>query len=176
MQPASVLIADAFSPKHLELIKSLGYNVAYQPKLTPEEFSKTVEQMSPEIIIVRSRKVNKTHIDSNKKLRAVLRAGAGVDNIDIKAATAREVTVCNTPGRNSVAVAELVFALILALDRNLFLNHQSLQNGVWNKAELSKSGGLKVCLQGTNNRDCRLWKYWKRSRKTRNWLRNERDF
>lgn len=144
MTENTVLIVDAFSPYHIEKLKANGFHVEYHPKLTPEEFISKIQQTQPVIIIVRSRKVQKVHFLSSKNLKAAIRAGAGYENIDVKTATELKITVCNTPGKNSVAVAELVFALILSLDRNLFANQLSLRNNIWNKQELSKSDGLKV--------------------------------
>ena len=144
MTSHKILIADLVSPFHLEALKNLNFEVNYQPKLTPGEFITTLASFNPHILIVRSRKVQKQHLESAPYLKAVLRAGAGVDNIDLKTATSKQITVCNTPGKNSVAVAELVFALFLALDRNIYLNNQSAQNNFWNKQELSKSEGIKV--------------------------------
>ena len=144
MSSHKILIADLVSPFHLDALKKLQFEVNYLPKLTPEQFASILTSFNPHILIVRSRKVQKQHLENTPNLKAVLRAGAGVDNIDLKTATSRHITVCNTPGRNSVAVAELVFALLLGLDRNVYLNNQATQNGIWNKLELSKSEGLKV--------------------------------
>jgi D-3-phosphoglycerate dehydrogenase len=75
-------------------------------------------------------------------LRLVVRAGAGYDTIDVPAASARGIYVSNCPGKNSVAVAELTFALMLALDRRIPANAADLKAGRWNKAEYSKARGL----------------------------------
>jgi hypothetical protein len=76
------------------------------------------------------------------RLGLVVRAGAGYDTIDVPAASARGIYVSNCPGKNSVAVAELTFALLLALDRRIPANAADLQAGRWNKAEYGKARGL----------------------------------
>ena len=72
----------------------------------------------------------------------MLRAGAGVNTIDVKAASARGVFVSNCPGKNSIAVAELVFALLLAIDRRIPENVAALRAHKWNKKEFSKADGV----------------------------------
>ena len=75
-------------------------------------------------------------------LKLVVRAGAGYNTIDVAAASARGIYVSNCPGKNSIAVAELAFALILALDRRIADNVIALRQGQWNKKEFSKARGL----------------------------------
>ena len=76
-------------------------------------------------------------------LALIVRAGAGYNTIDVKAASARGIYVSNCPGRNAVAVAELAFGLMLALDRRIPDNVADLRAGRWNKKEYSKATGLK---------------------------------
>src|SRR5262249_6209923 len=76
------------------------------------------------------------------RLSLVVRAGAGYNTIDVEAASARGIYVANCPGKNSVAVAELAFGLILALDRRIPDNASDLKRGAWNKKEYSKARGL----------------------------------
>src|SRR5215831_17053885 len=75
-------------------------------------------------------------------LKLVVRAGAGYNTIDVAAASRRGIYVSNCPGKNSIAVAELAFALMLALDRRIADNVVALRAGQWNKAEFSKARGL----------------------------------
>jgi len=75
-------------------------------------------------------------------LKLVVRAGAGYNTIDVPAASKRGIFVSNCPGKNSIAVAELTFALILALDRRIVDNVVTLRAGKWNKSEFSKARGL----------------------------------
>jgi D-3-phosphoglycerate dehydrogenase len=76
------------------------------------------------------------------QIKLVVRAGAGFNTIDVAAASRRGIYVSNCPGKNSIAVAELAFALILALDRRIADNVIALRRGEWNKKEFSKARGL----------------------------------
>src|SRR5207245_4539165 len=75
-------------------------------------------------------------------LSLIIRAGAGYNTIDVEAASERGIAVANCPGKNSVAVAELAFGLILALDRRVVDNATDLTRGIWNKKEYSRARGL----------------------------------
>ena len=94
------------------------------------------------ILVVRSKQVTAETFKASDQLALVLRAGAGVNTIDVKAASARGVFVSNCPGKNSVAVAELVFALLLAIDRRIPDNVAALRAHKWNKKEFSKADGV----------------------------------
>jgi D-3-phosphoglycerate dehydrogenase len=100
-----------------------------------------VEQFRPDVLVVRSTKVTEALLHAGA-LKLVIRAGAGYNTIDVAAASRRGIYVSNCPGKNSIAVAELAFGLILALDRRIADNVQSLREGQWNKAEYSKARGL----------------------------------
>src|SRR6185369_7888509 len=90
---------------------------------------------------VRSTKVTAPMLESGR-LSLIVRAGAGYNTIDVKVASARGIYVSNCPGKNSIAVAELAFALIAALDRRIADNVIQLREGKWNKKEFSKARGL----------------------------------
>ncbi|MGZ5569201.1 MAG: hydroxyacid dehydrogenase, partial [Limisphaerales bacterium] len=107
-----ILIADKFSEAHLDHLKNLGCEVTYAPTAKAEELAKIIAPFN--ILVVRSKKVSADTINASTQLSLILRAGAGVNTIDVKAASARGVFVTNCPGKNSIAVAELVFALLLA--------------------------------------------------------------
>ena len=112
-----ILIADKFSENHLDRLQQLGCDVTYKPAAKAEELVKLIAPF--QVLVVRSKKVSADAIKAGDQLAVIVRAGAGVNTIDVKAASARGVYVTNCPGKNSVAVAELVFALILGLDRRL---------------------------------------------------------
>jgi D-3-phosphoglycerate dehydrogenase len=137
-----VLIADKFQQKGIDELKALGATVAYEPDVTPETLPQLVERHDPDVLVVRSTKVKPPVFDVAKRLTLVVRAGAGVDNIDVPAASARGISVANCPGKNSIAVAELVWGLILACDRRIADQTADLRAGVWNKKEYSKARGL----------------------------------
>jgi D-3-phosphoglycerate dehydrogenase len=93
------------------------------------------------VLVVRSTPVTEPMLRKGR-LSLIVRAGAGVNTIDVEAASRRGIYVSNCPGKNSIAVAELAFGLILALDRRIPDNVNDLRAGRWNKKEYSKSRGL----------------------------------
>lgn len=99
-------------------IEAAGHELVLLEKGTKEDFIKAVANV--EGLIVRSDIVDTTILDAAKKLKVIVRAGAGVDSIDLEAAKQRGVCVMNTPGQNSNAVAELVFGMLVMLIRNNF--------------------------------------------------------
>lgn len=136
-----VLIADKFEESGQAGLKSAGCEVIYQPAVKEEALAEEVEKIKPDVLVVRSKKVNEAALEAGA-LKLVVRAGAGYNTIDVAAASRRGIYVSNCPGKNSVAVAELAFALILALDRRIADNVMSLREGHWNKSEFSKARGL----------------------------------
>ena len=136
-----VLIADKFPDNYIEEFKNLKLDVENSPKLGENDLPDAAKEH--EILIVRSTVVNANTINSSNKLKLIIRAGAGVNNIDIPAATKRGISVANCPGKNSVAVAELAIGLMVSLDRRIPDNVIDFKKGNWNKAEYSKAEGLK---------------------------------
>ena len=136
-----ILIADKFEESGQAGLKAAGCEVIYQPGLTEETLAQEVDRVRPDVLVVRSTKVNEAALAAGA-LKLVVRAGAGYNTIDVAAASRRGIYVSNCPGKNSIAVAELAFALILALDRRIADNVVSLREGQWNKAEFSKARGL----------------------------------
>jgi D-3-phosphoglycerate dehydrogenase len=134
------LIADSFPQQYISEIVNLGVEVAYKPKLKSEELAGNINDAS--VLVVRSTEVHHDCIEAANNLSLIIRAGAGVNNIDIKAANARGIYVANCPGKNSIAVAELTMALLCSLDRRIVENVVDLRSGKWNKAEYSKADGL----------------------------------
>jgi D-3-phosphoglycerate dehydrogenase / 2-oxoglutarate reductase len=136
-----VLIADKFEQSGLDKLQAIGCDVVYRPAAKDEALVREVDQARPDVLIVRSTKVTEAVLSAGA-LRLVVRAGAGYNTIDVAAASRRGIYVSNCPGRNSVAVAELAFGLILSLDRRIPDNVISLRQGQWDKAEYSKARGL----------------------------------
>lgn len=134
------LIADRFPERHLARLRLLGCEVTYQPNAKAEELPSLVGPCK--ILVVRGKQVTAETIRASDQLALVLRAGAGVNTIDVKAASARGVFVSNCPGKNSIAVAELVFALLLAIDRRIPESVAGLRAHRWNKKEFSKADGV----------------------------------
>ncbi len=136
-----ILIADKLPEQYIEELKNLNVDVEYNPKLGENDLPEAAKDK--DILVVRSTVVNAKTISSSQKLNLIIRAGAGVNNIDISEANKRGVYVANCPGKNSVAVAELTVGLIISLDRRIPDNVIDFRNGKWNKAEYSKAKGLK---------------------------------
>lgn len=135
-----VLIADTFEQSGIDGLKALGCDVQYEPALKDEALAARIAQVAATVLVVRSTKVTGAMLAPSLKL--IVRAGSGVNTIDVKAATARGVLVANCPGKNAIAVAELAFALILALDRRIAENVVELRAGHWNKKEFAHARGL----------------------------------
>jgi D-3-phosphoglycerate dehydrogenase len=136
-----VLVADKFEKSGLDGLRAAGCEVVYNPDLKDDALKAAIAETRAGVVIVRSTKVTEPMMDAGQ-LSLVVRAGAGYDNVDVKAASARGIYVANCPGKNSLAVAELAFGLILALDRRIPDNVIDLRAGKWNKKEYSKARGL----------------------------------
>jgi D-3-phosphoglycerate dehydrogenase len=137
-----VLIADKFEKVGIDGLKELGCGIISQPDLTAEALPGAVMEVDPHILIVRSTRVTAETLNAGTALTLVIRAGAGIDTIDVAAASSRGIFVSNCPGKNSIAVAELVMGLVLACDRRIPDQVADLRQGKWSKAEYSKARGL----------------------------------
>jgi D-3-phosphoglycerate dehydrogenase / 2-oxoglutarate reductase len=136
-----VLIADKFEQSGRDGLSAIGCEVTFQPDLKDEALVEAIGQLNPDVLVVRSTKVSESALAAGT-LKLVVRAGAGYNTIDVAAASRRGIYVSNCPGKNAIAVAELAFALILALDRRIADNVIALRRGEWNKKEFSKARGL----------------------------------
>lgn len=147
-----VLVADKFPEHYLQQMRDLGLDVIFAPKLGENDLPANIKGI--DILVVRSTNVNAETIKQSDSLNLIVRAGAGVNNIDIAAANQKGVYVANCPGKNSVAVAELAIGLMIALDRRIPDNVIDFKAGKWNKAEYSKAEGLlgkNLALIGVGN-------------------------
>lgn len=136
-----VLVADKFPDKYIQQMKDLDLEVIYNPKLGEKDLPEAA--IDADIIVVRSTVVNEETINSGKKLNLIIRAGSGVNNINIAAANKKGIYVANCPGMNAVAVAELAMGMMIAVDRFIPDNVSDFNKGVWNKDKYSKGKGLK---------------------------------
>jgi len=136
-----VLIADKFEQSGRDGLHVLGCEIFYEPDLKDEALVEAIRKEAPDVLVVRGTKVTEPMLDAGP-VKLVVRAGAGFNTIDVAAASKRGIYVSNCPGKNSIAVAELAFALILALDRRITENVIALRRGQWNKKEFSKARGL----------------------------------
>lgn len=137
-----VLIADSFPEDSRDEIARLGATVHYEPGVGADALPKIAAAHEATILVVRSTKVTATVFESAPALQLVIRAGAGVNTIDLAAASGHAVRVANCPGTNAAAVAELTMGLLLALDRRIPDNVADLRRGRWNKKGYSAARGL----------------------------------
>ncbi len=136
-----VLVADKFEKSGLEGLKEIGTDVVYDADLKDDALGAKIKESEAEVLIVRGTKVTGAMMDGSK-LKLIIRAGAGYNTIDTETASKHGIMVCNCPGKNSQAVAEIAFGLILACDRRISDNVQQFREGKWNKKEFSKAQGL----------------------------------
>ena len=127
-----ILVADDLPSSALDLLRGEGWEVDARTGRSPEQLASDVKDA--DAIVVRSAtRVTSALIDAATKLRAIARAGTGVDNVDVPAASARGIVVMNAPGANSVSVAELAMAFVLALARHIPGADAAMKQGKWEK-------------------------------------------
>jgi D-3-phosphoglycerate dehydrogenase / 2-oxoglutarate reductase len=135
-----ILIADTFPEPYRARLADDGHECAYEPDTTADQLPDRVPGF--DCLIVRSTRVRADALRASDTLRLVIRAGSGTNTIDSATAAERGVHVCNVPGRNAIAVAELAFGLLLAIDRRIPDNVGDLRAGRWNKKEYAKARGI----------------------------------
>lgn len=135
-----ILFADKFQEQYLDQIVSAGYPCVLKPDLKADDLA--AEIPGYDTLIVRSTRVGSETIDASDRLSLIIRAGAGTNTIDKQAAADRGICVCNVPGKNAIAVAEITIGLLLAIDRNIADNVVDLRQGQWNKKRYSEARGL----------------------------------
>ena len=127
-----IVVADDLPASALDLLRVEGWSVDAQSGRSPDQLK--ADLADADALVVRSAtKVTPDIITAAPKLRAIARAGTGVDNVHVETATARGIVVVNSPGANSISVAELAMAPILALARKLPAADASMKRGVWDK-------------------------------------------
>ena len=136
-----VLIADTFERSGLDGLKDAGCEVVYKPELKDEALALAIRETGADVLVVRGTAVTGPMLERGS-LSLIVRAGAGYNTIDVATASRRGIYVSNCPGKNAIAVAELAFALLLAVDRRVPDEVADLRAGTWNKKEYSKARGL----------------------------------
>jgi D-3-phosphoglycerate dehydrogenase len=128
-----VLVSDPISPQGLVVLRqSAALEVVNAPGIKEPELLEKIADA--DALVIRSQtKVTKKVIDAARRLRVIGRAGVGVDNVDVEAATARGIVVLNTPSGNSISTAELGFSLMLSLARTIPQAHASMKAGQWDR-------------------------------------------
>jgi D-3-phosphoglycerate dehydrogenase len=134
-----ILIADKLEKSALTALTAAGLKADYDPEAGAKGLAALTDH---DVLVVRSSKVSGEVIRAAKNLQLIVRAGAGVNTIDVAAASSRGVFVTNCPGKNAIAVAELTFALMLGLDRRVHRASNELTSGRWNKKEYAKADGI----------------------------------
>lgn len=130
-----ILISDPLAKEGVEIFKNEGFEVEVNTGLSPEDLKKAI-QGAAGLVIRSATKVTADLLAAADTLKVVGRAGTGLDNVDIPAATAKGVIVMNTPGQNSNAAAELAMGHIFALSRFIARGHRGVKEGKWEKKQL----------------------------------------
>jgi len=136
-----LLFADKYPALQLERLITLGHDCDLRPDLSAADLGAALDGV--EGLVVRSTRVTEEALAAADKLELIIRAGSGTNTIAVEAARRRGIQVSNVPGRNAVAVAELVMGLIISTDRNIPDNVAELRAGNWDKKRFSAARGLK---------------------------------
>jgi D-3-phosphoglycerate dehydrogenase len=138
---ARVLVADKLHSRVTQQLEALGCDVDAQPQLGTDQLPGAISDS--DILIVRSTKVDESTLNAAANLSLIIRAGAGVNTIDVAKASDRGIHVVNCPGVNAAAVAELTAGLLIAADRRIADACADLRSGSWKKKMYSQAHGLK---------------------------------
>lgn len=132
-----------FSATGISELEEAKHEVIYNKDLSGDSLIEAISANNPEVLIVRSTKVPADVINASTSLSLIIRAGAGVDNIDTDHASSKGIFVANCPGKNATAVAELAMGLMINVDRRISEASALLKEGKWKKGLFTKSIGLK---------------------------------
>lgn len=127
-----VLVPDSVNKKAVEILEQAGFKVTAPGQMKREETLAAIADADA-LIIRSATKADAALINASTKLKAIARAGVGVDNVDLDAASAKKIAVMNTPAGNTVATAEFAFGLMLALARHIPQSFVSMQGGKWDR-------------------------------------------
>lgn len=137
-----IIVADKVAALVPEKLEALGASVVVEPSLGGEALTSRLAEADPEVLVVRSTKVTDADLAAAPSLALVVRAGAGVNTIDVAAASKRGIYVANCPGKNAAAVAELAMGHLINLDRRIADNVAALRAGQWKKKAFGAGPGL----------------------------------
>jgi D-3-phosphoglycerate dehydrogenase len=138
-----ILVADKLAPLVPGRLQDLGAEVLVEPDLSGATLTDRLASLDPAVLVVRSTKVTAADVEAARSLSLIIRAGAGVNTIDMKAASGRGVYVANCPGKNACAVAELTIGHLINLDRRIADNVAALRARQWNKKAFGAARGLR---------------------------------
>ncbi len=133
-----ILISDSVDEKCTEVLKSSGFEVDYETSLSKKDLLKIIPDYNA-LIVRSSTQVDSELIDKMNSMEVIGRAGAGVDNIDVKAATRKGILIMNTPGGNTISAAEHTIALMLAMSRKIPQANISLHLKKWDRKRFQGS-------------------------------------
>ena len=137
-----ILLADKLSEHVTQALGDLGTEVVVDPALKDESLTAALKEHNPNVLVVRSTKVQSEQLQAADNLAVIIRAGAGTNTINVALASDRGIYVANCPGKNAVAVAELTMGHLINCDRRLADNVQHLREQKWAKKKFSKARGL----------------------------------
>ena len=143
-----VLIADKLSKSTEDALGQLGARLDVQPDLTADTLPAAIGDA--QVLVVRSTKVTAQTISAGKQLSLIVRAGAGVNTIDVQEASQRGIYVTNCPGKNSAAVAELAIGLLIACDRRIVGASNDLRDGNWRKKSARQNSRSVIAPRRSN--------------------------
>lgn len=138
-----ILVADKLAPFVPGRLQDAGASVTVDTSAKDTALTTRIAELDPDVLIVRSTKVTANDIRAGKALSLVIRAGAGVNTIDLATASSRGVYVANCPGKNAVAVAELTIGHLVNLDRRISDNVAALRARKWDKKTFGVARGLR---------------------------------
>ena len=140
--PYKILISDSLSKEAVEILtKEKEFSVDVNTKLTPDELKSVIKDYDA-LVVRSSTKVTKDVIEAAARLKIIGRAGVGLDNVDVNAASKKGIVVVNTPAGNTISTAEQAFTLMLSLSRNIPQADASMKRGEW---ERKKFMGHELC-------------------------------
>ncbi|MFH1093046.1 MAG: phosphoglycerate dehydrogenase [Candidatus Omnitrophota bacterium] len=140
-----ILVSDPLSEEGLKILRERNIAFDVKTKLTPEELKQIIADY--DALIIRSgTKATAEIINASKKLKVIGRAGVGVDNVDVEAATKKGIVVMNTPGGNTISTAEHTVSMLLALNRNIPQANVSMKSGQWDKKKFMSRELHGKCL------------------------------
>ncbi len=137
-----ILFADKAQQCGVDALEAANFEISLQPDLSADDLPDAIRAFDPDVLVVRSTKVKEAALAAAERLSLIVRAGAGYDTIDVAGASRRGIFVANCPGKNAIAVAELVWGLILSCDRRIPDQTIDLRAGTWDKKNYSKAPGL----------------------------------
>lgn len=127
-----VFVADTFPDQGLDILRRAGLEVVYRTDLKGDALKQHIA-LADGVIVRSATRLTADVIAAGQRIRAICRAGVGVDNVDVDAASKRGIIVMNTPAGNTIATAELTIALMMALSRKIPQANATLRSGAWDR-------------------------------------------